>query len=109
MTPARERELRSLEPTVDPALRPGGDPPAGFASVHRSRLLPDGVDLDTAAGRLLHWRLQRGVGRGADPSSGRVEEGTVVDLRVGVGPFALTAPCRVVEVVDEPTAAGSST
>lgn len=102
MTPARERALRALEPTVDPTLRPEDGAPSGFASVRRSRLLPPGLDLDTAAGRLLHWRLQRGVGRGADPSSERIEEGTVVDLRVGVGPLALTAPCRVVEVVDEP-------
>lgn len=102
MTPARERELRALEPTVDPTLRPGDGPPPGFASVHRSRLLPAGLDLDTAADRLLHWRLQRGVGRGADPSSERIVEGTVVDLRIGVGPLALSAPCRVVEVLDEP-------
>lgn len=105
MTPARERGLRALEPTVDPALRPDAPPP-GFASVRRSRLLPPGADLDTAADRLLHWRLQRGAGRSADPSSERIEEGTVVDLRIGVGPLALTAPCRVVEVVDEPQRRG---
>ncbi|GAA1889676.1 DUF1990 family protein [Lapillicoccus jejuensis] len=102
MTPDRERRLRALTPTVDAALRPGDGAPAGFASVRRSRLLPPGLDLDTAAERLLHWRLQRGVGRGADPSSERIEEGTVVDLRIGVGPLALIAPCRVVEVLDEP-------
>ena len=35
-----------------------------------------------------------------------LEIGTVVLLRLGVGPLGLTAPCRVVRVVDEPERRG---
>ncbi|MEO3935799.1 DUF1990 domain-containing protein [Dermatophilaceae bacterium Soc4.6] len=102
MSPARAAHLRAEDPTYDVSLSPDDPAPCGFTAFARSRALPPDVDLDTARNRLLHWRVQRGAGLRVTASSERVTEGVVVDLRVGVGPLAVTAPCRVVDVVDEP-------
>ncbi len=106
MSAARADDLRAQAATYDVSLPRGAAPPPGFSTFLRSRCLPPDVDLDAARSRLLHWRVQRGAGVRVTSSSERVTEGTVVDLRIGVGPLGVTAPCRVVEVVDEPDRCG---
>lgn len=83
-------------------------PPGGFAGTSRpgssvlSRsLVMEGASLEACAEVLLGWGVQTGVGIGVHASSRRVSAGVVADLRLGVGPLALVAPIRVVEVVDE--------
>ncbi|QIM20113.1 DUF1990 domain-containing protein [Phycicoccus sp. HDW14] len=84
-------------------------PPGGFAGTSRpgfhvlSRsLVMEGASLEACAEVVLGWGVQTGVGIGVRASSPRVEPGVVADLRLGVGPLALVAPVRVVDVVDEP-------
>jgi uncharacterized protein (UPF0548 family) len=71
----------------------------------RSRL-PARRDFASAVEDLMTWRVHEQAGLDVAASSPRLEEGTVVMLRLGVGPVALRAPCRVVYVVDEPRRSG---
>ena len=74
--------------------------PKGYRSLSRSRLLARS-DFASAVGDLMSWRVHEQAGLAVSASSQRVEVGTVVLLRLGVGALALQAPCRVVYVVDE--------
>lgn len=78
-----------------------GEPPPGFTTLHRTRVLPVGTDFEDAAERLLSWWLQTGAGLGVAASSTIVELGSVVVLQLGRRPLHVSAPCRVVEVVEE--------
>jgi len=108
MGTARSAYLRAQGATYDASLRPSAGAPPGYRSLSRSRVLPAGLTFEAAAGRLLHWRIQRGAGVRVRPSSERVAEGVVVDLVIGLGRLAVTAPCRVVEVVDVRDADGAA-
>ncbi|AKN17443.1 hypothetical protein MHAE_04605 [Mycobacterium haemophilum DSM 44634] len=55
-----------------------------------------------AADAVMHWGMQRGAGLRVQASSEVAAVGTVVLVRLGF----LTAPCRVVYVVDEPELRG---
>ncbi|EFV14942.2 DUF1990 family protein [Segniliparus rugosus] len=55
-----------------------------------------------AAAAVLTWQAQRGAGITVRASASFVAEGEVVDQRVG----PVSAPCRVVYVVDEPRRKG---
>ncbi len=79
--------------------------PQGYEALSRSRL-PARRDFASAVEDLMTWRVHEQAGLHVAASSPRVEEGTVVMLRLGVGPVALRAPCRVVYVVDEPRRSG---
>lgn len=59
---------------------------------------------DAARAALFGWELQRTAG--ITPSTDRVVDGATVLLRTRIGPLSITAPCRVVWVVDEPRRAG---
>lgn len=76
--------------------------PAGYRHLLVTGRLPDGTDLGRVGRRLLAWQVHRDAGarlRTAAP----VAPGTTVTSRLGPpGPFGVTAPCRVVWVVQEP-------
>jgi uncharacterized protein (UPF0548 family) len=55
-----------------------------------------------AADALMHWGMQRGAGLRVQASSDVVEVGAVVLVKMGF----MTAPCRVVYVIDEPEVRG---
>jgi uncharacterized protein (UPF0548 family) len=79
----------------------GGRAPQGFDRL-AERFVLRRRDLDGAAADLLSWRAQSGAGLGVRASEVPLVVGTVVLLRIGLGPLGVTAPCRVVHVVDEP-------
>ena len=103
---ARVAQLRAAELTYPEVGRTAGDLPGGYRIINRSRQLPPGIDFDTATRALLHWQVQQRAGLRVAASTEQITAGTVADIRIGFGPLALLAPCRVVYVVDEPNRAG---
>jgi uncharacterized protein (UPF0548 family) len=83
----------------------GGVVPAGFRTVRRSRRLRR-RDFPGAAEDLLAWRVHERAGLAVAASAPRAHPGCLVRLRLGRGPIAIEAPCRVVFTVDEPERAG---
>jgi uncharacterized protein (UPF0548 family) len=80
-------------------------PPTGFHRLHRSAVLP-GTDLDEAREALLRGDLHRRAGLRVAAQHTPLREGSEVHLRIGAGPLRITAPCRVLRVIDEPDRAG---
>lgn len=81
--------------------------PDGFQHTHRSRIVGRGEKSFTdAADRLLRWEMHRSAGLTVDSPDREATEGTCVELTLGYGPVRMTAPCRVVYVVDEPRRRG---
>lgn len=76
-------------------------PPAGYHSFQRSRVLAPQTDFASAAQALLTWQVQLRAGVRVTASSDLIEPDVVVILRLGPRPFSVSAPCRVVYVVDE--------
>lgn len=102
MGPARVAELSGRPLTYRPtgrSLMPGG------ASWQLARPLGVGT-LDRAADALFGWRAHVGAGLRVVASADRVVPGSVVDLFLGIGWFAVRAPCRVLTVIDEPDRRG---
>lgn len=81
------------------------NPPPRCHRLHRSIVL-DGVELDRAREALLTWDLHRRAGLRVAAEHTPLREGTEVHLGIGVRPLRLTAPCRVLRVIDEPDRAG---
>jgi uncharacterized protein (UPF0548 family) len=81
--------------------------PLGYHHLCRTACLGSGrATFDRAAGRLMRWELQRGAGVRVRPTSEQVAVGVEAVQSLGIGPFALRAPVRVVAVVDEPRRRG---
>ena len=77
--------------------------PAGYRHVRRCTVLGHGrACFQTAADRLTTWGMHRAAGRTVEASAPTTALGAVVVLGVGVARLRLRAPCRVVDVVDEP-------
>ncbi|UGT56848.1 DUF1990 family protein [Nocardia asteroides] len=77
--------------------------PTGYHVFRLRRAIGHGRDLfDRSAEHVLAFGIQQDVAafRGAD--SERARAGTELTVRIGVGPIGVTAPCRVVYVLDEP-------
>jgi len=84
-----------------------GQLPAGYHHLNETFRLGSGAAFfDEASARLMRWQVQRGAGLRVSASSDVIEEGVVAIVRIGPGPFALTAPVRVVTVIDEATRRG---
>lgn len=96
-------DARPTYPDVGATLL--GVTPAGYDRIDVRRVIGHGPDTFAAArDGLFAWSPQRAAGIAVTPA--RVVDGVDVALRLGVGPFALTAPCRVIWMVDEPDRAG---
>lgn len=77
--------------------------PTGYHVFRLRRAIGHGRDLfDRSAEHILAFGIQRDVGafRGAD--SEKAQAGTELTVRIGFGQVGVTAPCRVVYVLDEP-------
>ncbi|GAB3882712.1 DUF1990 family protein [Terrabacter terrigena] len=59
-------------------------------------------DFDAAVQDLMGWRMHEMAGLRVHASDATAQVGTVVVMRLGLGPMSLRIPCRVVEVFDEP-------
>jgi len=76
--------------------------PGGFHHVEISRSLGQGRELfESATERLMTWQMHERSGLAVRASSVDVQNDGVVVLGIRIGPLRLTAPCRVVYVLDE--------
>lgn len=72
-------------------------PPPGFEALRASQPLPGGSP-DVVGDALTTWRLHRLAGLRVD-ADGPAHPGSTVVSELVVGPLALAAPCRVLDVV----------
>jgi uncharacterized protein (UPF0548 family) len=77
----------------------------GYRSFQRSSALPPDITFESARHDLLTWNVQRRAGIRVSSTSD-VEPEAVVDLRLGIGPLSVPAPCRIVYVIEEPDRCG---
>lgn len=81
--------------------------PPGYRHVRHRAVLGHGRDrFRTAAELLMTWGMHRGAGLTVDTATPPPAAGVVVVPRFGVGRLSVAAPCRVVDVVDEPDRRG---
>lgn len=84
-----------------------GPLPAGYDHTVRSRIIGTGDrTFRRAAESIAGWQLHRRAGVAVTADSPVATRGAHVSLRLRWGPFVITAPCRVVYVVDEPRRRG---
>lgn len=105
MDPATEARLRSASLTYGEVGGTRDELPTGYRSLRTTRTVV-GSTFAGSAEALMSWRLHERSGILVTASSQRVEAGAVVILGLGVGRFRMSAPCRVVYVIDEPTRCG---
>jgi uncharacterized protein (UPF0548 family) len=74
--------------------------PSGFRHVERTWMLPD-ADFERAGARLMGWGMHERAGLRVAASSDASPDAVVL-MRLGIGPFALRIPCRVIYTVAEP-------
>jgi len=79
----------------------------GFHSVTSSTRVGTGRErFDQAAARLLSWQMHRAAGISVRASSPVVADGVGAVLGFGVGRLRISAPVRVVAVIEEPARQG---
>ncbi|GGK27060.1 DUF1990 domain-containing protein [Pilimelia terevasa] len=84
-----------------------GPLPPGYHHVDVSAAVGRGqAAFDRAAAGVLGWRMHRGAGLAVAASAPEAAPDVVVAVRIGWGPLAVTAPCRVVYRLDEPALRG---
>lgn len=101
LTPRRTAALHRLDLTYGPvgATASAGAPP-GFSSLCHSRVLTN-VDFEVASELVMTWQILERAGLRVAASSPRAEVGTVLEMRLGLGPASLRIPCRVVYTIEE--------
>ncbi|GAB3054750.1 DUF1990 family protein [Sediminivirga luteola] len=98
--PSEYLESLRRQPVTCP-VGPADTVPFGYAPLRATaRLIRK--DFDAAVTELWEWRMHEAAGLTVRASELRVRSGSVVVLGLRVGPLTVQAPCRVVEVVDEP-------
>jgi uncharacterized protein (UPF0548 family) len=105
LAPSHVAALERAPFNYEPVGATAHEVPHGYESFSRSQLLVR-RDYASAAEDLMAWRVHEQAGLTVAASRMRVEEGTVVLLRLGLGALAVRAPCRVVYVLDEPRRKG---
>jgi uncharacterized protein (UPF0548 family) len=104
---ARSAELRRAALTYGEVGATAGDLPDGYHGIRRSAVVGAGASqFRSASVALMGWQVQLRAGVRVSASHSTVERDAVADLGLGVGPLRVTAPVRVVSVVDEPTRRG---
>lgn len=96
-------------PVVDQPITAPPDalenPPAGYRRLHRSTVVT-GMDFAQASSALRSWVVHRRAGLQVSATHTPLREGTEVHLQLGPRPLRVTAPCRVLHVIEEPDRAG---
>lgn len=108
LDPWKIAELRSQVLTYTYDQRPIAVPPPGSAHFSRTHRLAEPADFAVAGRALMTWQVQARSGLQIWASSLQVQTGAVIVMRLGVGLVALSIPCRVIHVVDEPDRHGFS-
>jgi uncharacterized protein (UPF0548 family) len=80
-------------------------PPKDLKRLHAETGLASGVSLAEAGAALLGWDVHRGAGLRVE-ADGPAEVGATVVVAVRLGPLWAVAPCRVIEVIDDPGRVG---
>lgn len=107
LDPDVEAHLRAANLSYDHVGRTSGVLPDGFHHLSRRVTIGRGTArFADAAQALFGWQVHLRSGLRVATSSARVMQGAVVMLGIGAGPFMLSAPCRVVYVIDEPDRQG---
>jgi len=103
LSPDRAAALMSDPLTYDEVgATASSGPVPGYRWFERSVGLPRGAEsFHRAVDDLFRWQVQLRAGLAVAASSRRVALGEVVVCRLGLGPLAVRAPCRVVHVIDE--------
>jgi uncharacterized protein (UPF0548 family) len=83
-----------------------GESPEGYRHLRRRYDMGGGACLGRAADALLTWRMHAALGLSPRATAPRAAPGVVVVSRLGLGPLAIVAPCRVVWTVEEDRRAG---
>lgn len=84
-----------------------GNECAGFGRLTSQAQIGRGAErFGLAVDRLLTWRMHERSGLSVAASSPHIVVGTVAILRLGVGPWGVNAPVRVIDVIDEPRRQG---
>ncbi|WP_040794935.1 DUF1990 family protein [Nocardia higoensis] len=83
------------------------EPPPGYRRFTRRRRIGRGRPLfERVSTEVMAYRMLEGAGVFGSASSPVAAPGTLVAVRLGVGPAAIRAACRVVYVLDEPDRRG---
>jgi len=99
----RLSDLAGLAFTYPDVGATAGELPEGYHHVHAEARIGSGrARFDEAAGAVLRWGMQRGVGMRVEATTVTAAAGT--DMLGRLGPVQV--PCRVVYVVDEPDRRG---
>jgi uncharacterized protein (UPF0548 family) len=107
MEEATLRRLGQMHLSYQAVGQTAADPPPGYHVDAASRFLGTGlVVFQQARERLMTWRMHELAGLQVTASTTTATPDTLVLLRMRKGPFSVTAPCRVVYVVDEPNRQG---
>lgn len=89
--------------TYSPVGITRGTAPEGFRTLRVRRVVGRGPrDFEAAAGALRSWEAQRVPGVRVEPPDAPVSVDSEIRVRLGVGRLALSAPARVVYVLDAP-------
>lgn len=100
------RPVAALGLTYDEVGATSGALPPGFHHLDEVRVVGHGRDwFDVAAQRVLTWEVQRRAGIRVQTDRPVGLGGRAV-LRVGLGPFRVSAPVEVVDVAAEPDRVG---
>lgn len=105
--PAPE-DFAGIELTYDhPGATADATMPSRYRHLERTIDLGHGPDVQQRATEaLLTWRLHRGAGIRVRADHARAVPGALVVLRIGLGPLALIAPCRVIRVYEDADTGG---
>jgi uncharacterized protein (UPF0548 family) len=99
---AELQELLDSPLTYQEVGRTRGNLPDRYHHLHRTLVVGSGHErFEAAAGTLLAWGMHRRAGVSVRASSPSVGEGAVAVLRLGWHVLGVSAPVRVVYVVDE--------
>ena len=108
LTGAELARVKALELTYDDvgATKTGRVPEGYDQLVRRATVGSGAAGFARAAGIVRAWGMQRGAGFRVQAETPTAVEDSVALLRLGIGPLSVTAPVRVVWVVDEPHRVG---
>ena len=102
-----EARLRAAELTYDHVGSTAGVLPCGYHHLTRQKVIGRGAArFSDAALAVLGWQVQLRSGIEVSSSSPTVRPGAVAMLVIHAGPIKLSAPCRVVYLIDEPNRQG---
>ncbi|GAA1496829.1 DUF1990 family protein [Paeniglutamicibacter kerguelensis] len=91
----------------EPGMTEHDEVPGGYGLLQlRERVGEGQAAFDALAEGLLTWELHRRSGLRTRPDTPRVQLGSRVELGFGFGPARITAPCRVVRLIEEVSRSG---